>query len=188
MMGEKRRRAAASVLLALGVTLEACGGGGGSPVATTPATPPSTPPPAPAPTPTPTPVPGTTCALGNGDPNAKCETTSPSFLSQVDTAINQLIQQKPFIFDLNQDVGNGNYRVLSPGQYYLGVMANLEKMGLCAGFDGEELQVKDSNASSDQYHILLSSGHIRRGLSSYRVTCYPAAFPVTQGPPPQVAG
>jgi hypothetical protein len=106
----------------------------------------------------------------------------------VDTAINQLVQQKPFIFDLDEDVGNGNYRVLSSGQYYLGVMANLEKMGLCAGFDGEELQVKDSNASSDQYHILLSSGHVRRGPSTYRVTCFPAAFPVSQPPPGPTPG
>ena len=41
-------------------------------------------------------------------------------------------------------------------------------MGLCAYYDGEELGVKNSNSFNDQFDILVSSGHIRRGAGSYR--------------------
>ena len=44
-------------------------------------------------------------------------------------------------------------------------------MGLCAAFDGEELQVKNSNDFNDQYDIELSTQHIRRGPSAYASTC-----------------
>jgi hypothetical protein len=36
--------------------------------------------------------------------------------------------------------------------------------------------VKIDNSLNDQFHIMLSSGHIRRGEASYRSTCRPAWF------------
>jgi hypothetical protein len=41
------------------------------------------------------------------------------------------------------------------------------------------LQVKDSDASSEDYDLLLSNWHLRRGEGSYRSTCTPASFPLT---------
>src|SRR6185503_15970944 len=103
---------------------------------------------------------------------------NPTFLNEVNSAIDQLVQSQPQIFDLNNALGDGGYRVLSPGQYYVGVMRNLQEMGFCANFDGEEMQVKNSNNFNDQYHIMISSGYVRRGASSYRTTCTPASFPI----------
>jgi len=49
---------------------------------------------------------------------------------------------------------------------------------MCAGFDYQYFNVKNTNDFSDQYDILLSDGHIRRGASTYQGSCYPASFPV----------
>ena len=56
------------------------------------------------------------------------------------------------------------------------MIKNLNAAGYCAYYDGEELAVKSSNAFNDQYDILVSSGHIRRGAGSYRSTCNPSWF------------
>jgi hypothetical protein len=169
-------------LLFAAVALAACGGGDKAPAGSS-----SVPTPAPTPAPTPvaapTPTPLGQCSLPIVTaPSRGCSKTSPAFLSEVDTAINRLVQQEPQIFDLNEQLGPGGYRVRSAGAYYVGVLRNLEAMGLCAAFDGEEVQVKNTNDFSDQYHILISSGHVRRGPASYRVTCFPAAFPTEPAP------
>ena len=171
------RRLAGVVVVVLASSLSVCGGKKNTvtPVGAT------SPPPVastPAPTPQATPDLLFSCALGDGSATASCQRESPSFLTEVNTAIDQLVNQQPQIFNLNDVLGDGGYRVLSPGQYYVGVMRNLQHMGFCANFDGEEMQVKNTNQFSDQYHIMISAGYIRRGSSSYRATCYPAAFPV----------
>jgi hypothetical protein len=38
------------------------------------------------------------------------------------------------------------------------------------------MAVKENNNYSEQYDILLASGHIRRGPGSYRGICRPAIF------------
>ena len=38
------------------------------------------------------------------------------------------------------------------------------------------MAAKNSNNFSEQYDILLASGHIRRGAGSYRGVCKPALF------------
>jgi hypothetical protein len=58
------------------------------------------------------------------------------------------------------------------------VVKNLQATGVCAGFDYLYLNVKDSNRFSDQYDVLTSTGHARRGASMYQGSCYPANFPV----------
>ncbi|HEX6737426.1 MAG TPA: hypothetical protein VF310_04035, partial [Vicinamibacteria bacterium] len=149
----------------------------------------TTPAPAPA-TPTPTPSPAaTSCsrlapARGSGD----CSKEAESFLTQVDAAIDQLAREQPHVFDLGDAIAGGAYKVRSVGQYYVGIIDNLEKMGLCADFDGEELAVTNSSAFSDQYHIMTSDKYARRGANSYRATCHPAVLPTPKPNLPQTPG
>jgi hypothetical protein len=120
-------------------------------------------------------VPSATCTPGTGS-GLNCPRTSPSFLAEVDAAINTLGQQQPGLFDFNDLRGAGGWRVLDPIRYHWAVAEILASQGLCATYDGEEIAVKRGNAFSDQYDIHLSSGHVRRGAGSYMATCSPAWF------------
>ena len=166
----------------------ACGGGNNGPSSpNTPVAPAPTPTPAPAPTPTP--IPGATCALGFGSSRQPtCSRQSPAFLDEVDEAIDRLVAENPAIFNRNDSRGPGGFFVLSTGQFYVGVVQNLEAMGFCATFDGEEVALKNSNDFSEQYHLVISSGHVRRGNSSYRATCRPAALEAPPRLPETPAG
>jgi len=142
-----------------------------------------TPPPVVAATPTPVPTPtfpgASSCArlpvqtkdIGN------CPVEGANFQKEVETAIAQVRAQHPDIF---ADAGE-NTLVLSSGRLLVGVIENLDKMGLCAGFDSEEIQVTNDASFNDQYHLITSRGYLRTGPSMYRATCHPAAFPT---PPP----
>jgi hypothetical protein len=144
----------------------------------TPTPKPSPTPSDPAPTPTPPAPPvGGSCSLPpSNSPDAPCVPGSNSFLADVDKAITQVTQQQPGIFDFDDKKCDNCYYVKNPGKFTTGVIANLNAMGLCAYYDGEELAVKNTNAFNDQYDILVASGHIRRGSGSYRVTCHPSWF------------
>jgi hypothetical protein len=165
------------------LTLLTCGGS--SPTAVTPPVPPVTRPPATLPAATPPPTASGLCVkLGyTSTPDAKCSVKAPVFASQVHDAIDLLRQQHPEYF-ANDVCG---IRVRDFGAYYVGVLANLNAAGLCPGFDGEEVQVKDSNNFSEQYKIWVSNGCVKQN-DQYRSTCSPAAFPTpppgTQPPPP----
>ena len=173
-LGPRSLVTALAVILAASA-LSVCGG---KKSPTTPVTPPpTTAPPATQPTPPPT-----SCSrLGYVSPSNDCRSESASFQPQIDRAMDKLIAQHPEIFNLSETSGTGQYRVRSPGRYYVGLIKNLEEQGVCAGFDGEELQVKDSNSFNDQYHVMTSAFYMRRGTGSYRTTCTPAVFPT---PPP----
>jgi hypothetical protein len=113
---------------------------------------------------------------GTGD-GQNCRRESPSFLGDVEAAMDQLIRDEPSIFDLNLTQGCGNcYYVRNVSRYLSRMPQVLSSRGLCAIYDGEELAVKNSNAFNDQYDILTAQGFIRRQGGSYRSTCYPAAF------------
>jgi hypothetical protein len=166
--------------------LIASGCGGGSPTSNPPVTvPTSTPTPAstgtPSPTPTATSTPPTiaaACPLGKGTVNTACNRTGASFLDVVDAAIDQLVTDRPELFDMRDLAGPREYKVKNIDAYYEGVAANLRARGFCAGFDLQELQVKNTNDFNDQYDIMISQGYVRRGAGSYRSTCSPAAFPL----------
>ena len=141
------------------------------------ATPSSQPTPAPTPTPEPPAPTGGSCGLPpSNNPNAPCSMQSTSFLSQVDKAIAQVIQQQPNIFDMNNKVCENCYYVKNQGKFVAGVIANLSAMGLCSTYDGEELAVKNSNSFNEQFDILTAAGYARRGTGSYRATCQPSWF------------
>jgi hypothetical protein len=169
----KIRVLAVLLLVAAAALAPSCGKNDSPAANTPPATPSPTAPPATQP------VVLTTCqriGMGPG-PGTNCPRESPTFLKQVDDALNTVVRQHPEIFNLNDERGAGGYRVLSRGRFYVYLIDTLNAAGLCADFDSAELQVKTSNDFNDQYAVMVSSDHIRRGDSSYRSTCYPAAFP-----------
>lgn len=164
-------------LAALVLAIALACGGGSSPSQPTPG---STSP-APVTTtlpPTPTTVVAQACPFGMGDLDAGCQRIAPALLKDVDDAINKLAAEKPSIFNFGRSAGPGQYEVLDTEAYFQGVVKNLQGAGLCANFDGTEIQVKNSNAFSEQYDILVSTGTVRRGDGSYRLTCNPANFPL----------
>jgi hypothetical protein len=140
----------------------------------------ATPTPAPGSDPTPPPAPppsGGSCRLPpSSTPDAPCSMQSPSFLGPVDKAITQLTEQQPSLFDFNQKTCENCFHVRNEEAFVTGVIKNLNAAGYCAYYDGEELAVKNSNSFNEQYDILVSSGHIRRGAGSYRSTCNPSWF------------
>ena len=166
--------------------------GGEVPIVVVPIVLPS--PTAPAPTPTPagggggggtpaTPAPPSSqgCSLprgtGSGDEHS-CPRQSPSFLREVEAAIDELVRIEPGLFNLNKTSrGCGNcYEVRDWTRYTQRMAQIVTRNGICAHYDGEELAVKNTNSFNDQYDILTADGFIRRQLGAYRTTCYPAWF------------
>lgn len=169
----------ACVVVAL-AALDRCGGGGQS-AGHSPTVPIAPTVPAPTPVPTNPPLSASCAKLPAGNPNAACNSDTPTFLNDVEDAIDTLRREQPGLFD--GDV------VQNVGAYYVGIIKILDRKGLCAGFDGEELGVKTSNDYNDQFKILTSRNIVRTGPRCFLGTCYPAAFPAPQGPlPPPPAG
>ena len=144
----------------------------------TPVPPPPDPGAAPPPPPAPPPPSSQSCGLppGNG-PGTDCPRQSPFFLSDLESALTQLTQEEPGIFDKSEIQGCGTcYKVVDVQRYITRMPKLMEQRGLCAMYDGEELAVKNSNSFNDQYDILTSGMYIRRDMGSYRSTCRPAWF------------
>lgn len=165
-------RAVGVMLVAMGaLSLGVCGGGG----STGPTQPPVvTPAATPTPAPTPDPPVSQSCAkLSAGNPNAPCQRESSDFQNQVDEAIRTLQGEQPEIFDGDQ--------VKSVGAYYVGLIKILDRKGLCADADGEELGVASTSGWNEQFDVLSSKNGVRWGPVSYRATCYPSTVPIARG-------
>lgn len=163
-------------------------GGSGSPSTSTPPTTVATPTPTPPPTGSGDSFNHSSCPLGKGDVNASCTTRRPVLLSEVESAMDLLVQQKPQLFDLADDYapGTGAYRVKDREAYMVGLVANLRAAGLCSERDADDaeletIRVKNTSEFSEDFDVLLASGHMRRGNGMYRQTCAPSAFPVDRG-------
>jgi hypothetical protein len=146
-------------------------------------TPKPTPKPTPTPTPTtpaPTPTPTTptgSCSLPASHPsNPVCTDDGSHLVKQMDTAIDGVTTSHPEYFDFNDKKCDDCYYVKNVDGYLNGVIKQLNKQGVCAMWDGEEMAVKSSNNFSEQWDILLASGHIRRPPGAYRGVCRPAIF------------
>jgi hypothetical protein len=139
--------------------------------------------PAPAPTPEPTPEPppreGNGCGVPDNHPpesSLKCTDDPQRFLAEVETAITAVTDGYPELFDFSSKKCENCYYVKDVDRYVGLVVQELAGMGLCAYWDGEEVAVKKNNNFSEQYDIILSSNHIRRGPGSYRGVCEPSWF------------
>jgi hypothetical protein len=134
--------------------------------------------PTPDPTPTPAPPPSSGgCNLPPSDPpNPVCTDDPAQLLDYVESAITNVTQKHPELFDFNDKKCDNCYFVKDIDTYVSQVVKELGKMGLCALWDGEEIALKESNSYSEQYDIILSSGHIRRGPGCYRGVCRPSWF------------
>ena len=133
--------------------------------------------PTPSPTPTPSTPTGGSCDLPASNPsNPKCTDETAKLLGEVDSALTAVTKSRPDIFDFNDKKCENCYYVKNVSAYLTQVVKQLNALGVCAQYDGEEMAVKDSNNYSEQYDILLASGHMRRGAGSYRGVCRPALF------------
>jgi hypothetical protein len=191
IMTVRRSRSAALAVAAGLVALAALScGGGDSPASSTP---PVTSPPQPTPTPPPAGSGSTfyhaSCPLGPGNADPTCARgKSSALLGEVEAAMDLLLKQKPEIFDLEDEYDSGTqaYRVKDREAYQDGLVANLRAAGLCAERDADDailetIRVKSSSEFSEDFDVLLSSGHMRRGTGAYRQSCTPSAFPVERG-------
>src|SRR4030042_5160283 len=100
----------------------------------------------------------------------------------MEAAIDRLVRERPGLFNTQEEAGEnpGQYRVLAVDEYLDGLIANLRAAGLCAErtLDRERIVVKSSNAFSEEWDVLTSSGFVRRGSYSYRPPCAPPVLPV----------
>lgn len=158
------RRAA---LLAVLPLLSACGSSTPTPVAVAS--------PTPAPTPAPSPTPRAfACPLpARADTGATCPKLAPVLNGFVNTAVENVIAQQPQLFDFNDSLAPGSWKVRDRQRYVDAVVAAIHAQGVCAEDDNEEIQLKNTNDFNEQYNIWTSGGYVRR---AYITTCVPAQF------------
>jgi hypothetical protein len=132
----------------------------------------------PAPTPTPAPPPnGGSCSLPPSNPeNPTCTDGGARLYGSVDAALTRVTLSRPDLFDFNDRKCDNCYLVKDVDGYVAEVQKYLSAEGICTFWDGEELAAKETNDYSEQYDILLASGHMRRGVGSYRGVCRPSWF------------
>ena len=167
---DRRWRLAAVVMAAL--TLAVCGGGGDSGSPAVPSVPVITPTATPIPAPTPEPPVSASCArLPAGATKYTCRTEAPTFKEEVDDAIDTVKREHPETFDGDT--------VKNVGLYIVELIKALDRQGICADFDGEELGVATSSDYNDQYDVLTARSQVRRYFVG---TCYPSVIPVNRAP------
>jgi hypothetical protein len=159
------RRFAAAALLPL---LLSCSGSNPSspiPVAT----------PTPAPTPTAVPTPRAfSCPLPSlPDHQQPCPRLQPQFSEQVLTSIDEVVNTRPELFDFNDHLGPGFWKVRDRMAYLEAVTRAINQRGLCTTISPEEIGVKNTNAFNEQWNVITGRDYIRR---AYITTCIPAAF------------
>jgi hypothetical protein len=128
------------------------------------------------PLPAPPPIVTAGCPLPPSQEVACDDRGQASFYPLVDAAIDKLLHEQPQLFDFNDVKGQNWPRVVNIDGYTQGIAKILSAQGLCARFDGREMQVKQTNDYNDQYAVLLSETWIRRGTGIYRGSCYPSSF------------
>jgi hypothetical protein len=102
-----------------------------------------------------------------------CPKLTPQLNGYVNTAIENVIAQQPQLFDFNDNLGVGSWKVKDRQKYVDAVILAIHAQGICAKDDVEEIAVKNSNLFNEQYNIWTSGGYVRR---AYITTCVPAQF------------
>ena len=118
----------------------------------------------------------TGCGLPPGGPFQHCPRELPFFAEKVNEAIGLVQHHNPELFDFRDGLGGMSYRVTDRERYHAEVVRQLEGLGFCALWDGEEVGLKNTNAFNEQYQVMTSMGYVRWGGGAYRSTCYPAWF------------
>ena len=96
--------------------------------------------------------------------------------SEVDAAINRVVARRPELFNIERRARSRRLRVLRPRRVSPRGDGRAAPGRLLRGEGPNEIGVKIDNSLNDQFHIMVSSGHVRRGEASYRSTCRPAWF------------
>lgn len=106
-----------------------------------------------------------------------CGDPEPRFDGDVASAIDELLKNRPELFDFD-DVARGTKwpRVKDLPAYYQALIDILARKGYCGLFDGEEIQIKRTNELSEHYDVNYQDKYIRTGPGSFRGSCYPASF------------
>jgi len=81
----------------------------------------------------------------------------------------------PIIFDFGSRLGGtqDGWGILDAEKYHQGVIDKLHAKGFCAWWDGEDIQVKNSNRFSEHYDIYKAEGY---RIQLFTATCRDAAF------------
>jgi hypothetical protein len=118
------------------------------------------------------------CSLPPSREVACSREAAGQFYHQVEAAIDQVLENRPELFDFNDTATRTDWpRLLNLEAYQQAVVDALVEQGLCAKDDRlEEIAVKIENARSEQYDVQLADNYVRRGGGIYRSSCYPAAF------------
>jgi hypothetical protein len=106
------------------------------------------------------------------DLHITCPKLAPELNTYVNTAIENVIAQRPELFDLSDNLGVGSWKVRDRQKYVDAVVSAIQAQGICAKDDNEEIAVKNTNAFHEQYNIWTSGGYVR----AYITTCIPAQF------------
>ena len=95
----------------------------------------------------------------------------------MENAIQTTVQERPELFDFNDELGGGSCKVLDrETSTSTPTVENIQAQGVCSRAETEEIQVKTTNDYNEQYNIWVSSGYVRHGPGAYITTCFPAQF------------
>ena len=172
-------------LFGMALMADACG-------SSAPSAAPSTPSAAASPTLAPAPTPGrapdaslpTSCrplppATGT---SAGCRQDASDFLRQVTDAVSAAQHASAVDPDTQETFGVvQNGLIQSPSAYLKLIVDALDRQGVCAVYDGEELSVRTSNNHNELFDVITSSG---APWSRYMSTCSPATPLPSVAPPP----
>jgi len=179
--------------LVVGLALLHAGCGGGSPSSpSSGGSPPvgATPTPTPSATATPPPTSGTSLPrscqglpAGTGSPSG-CAKGQAEFFNDVRGAQDAALASFYRDPDTGQTipVADGT-KLLVPSAYLKSIVDALDAKGICAVYDGEEMNVRNGTGYNENYDLITSDGH---GWVNYAVTCSPALPLPSIQPPPTV--
>ena len=123
-----------------------------------------------------TPAPSAGCNLAPSYEVA-CGVPPTQYLDDVMEAVEQLVREKPGLFDTASPAPGRDWPAVKDfPAYYQGVIDILARKGYCGLFNGEELVVKKTNEFSEAFDINYQDRYVRLGPGIYQSACYPAQF------------